>query len=58
VPVGGSFVYSHNKILMDKLASLYPGRCSINSVLDIFMTILELGKFGYKNLIVEREMNF
>lgn len=58
VPVGGSIVYSNNDSYLDKLASLYPGRCSINTVLDIFMTILEMGTNGYKNLIKEREANF
>jgi O-phospho-L-seryl-tRNASec:L-selenocysteinyl-tRNA synthase len=58
VPVGGSIVYSSNKIYMEKLANLYPGRCSINSVLDLFMTLLEMGIDGYKNLIEERERLF
>lgn len=51
VPVGGSLIYSHNKILMGKLAGFYPGWCSINSVLDIFVTLLEMGKNGHKKLI-------
>jgi O-phospho-L-seryl-tRNASec:L-selenocysteinyl-tRNA synthase len=44
VPVGGSIVYSQNKILIEKLENLYPGRCSINVVLDMFVTLLSMGK--------------
>ena len=47
VPIGGSLVYSHNKIFMKNLSNLYPGWCSINIVLDMFITLLELGKKGY-----------
>lgn len=58
VPVGGSIVYASNKSLIDNLANQYPGRCSINSVLDIFITILEMGVNGYKKLMDEREKNY
>lgn len=58
VPVGGSIVYSSNKSLIEELANLYPGRCSINVVLDVFVTILEMGVNGYKKLIKEREEIF
>lgn len=58
VPVGGSIVYSSNKVYMNNLANLYPGWCSINAVLDLFMTLLELGLSGYQKLVKEREENF
>ena len=58
VPVGGSLVYSSNLKYMESIASLYPGRCSINTVLDMFITLLEMGKNGYSDLIQKWEENF
>ena len=43
-PVGGSFVWSPNKNLITGLSQNYPGRAGINSVLDLFLSLLGLGK--------------
>lgn len=39
-PVGGSIVFSTNKKLIETLSSNYPGRAGINSVLDLFISLL------------------
>ena len=36
VPVGGSFVYSSNSSLIEKIKKNYPGRASINQLLYLF----------------------
>jgi len=43
---------------MDFLSKNYPGRAGINSVLDLFISLLSLGKNELKRLRKERRENF
>lgn len=58
VPVGGAIVASSNKKLVDAVAKRYAGRGSSSQTLDVFMTLLSLGKEGYTRLVQERKENF
>lgn len=53
-PVGGSFIYSSNKEIINEIGENYPGRASISPILDLFITLLETGKSKYKYLMKER----
>ena len=44
VPVGGSFVFSNQKELLEKVSAKYPGRASGSPVVDLFITLLSMGK--------------
>ncbi|GAM23397.1 hypothetical protein SAMD00019534_065720 [Acytostelium subglobosum LB1] len=55
VPVGGAIVASPNEKLIDTLAKNYPGRASGAPILDMFITLLSMGKQGYKALLDERK---
>lgn len=57
VPVGGALV-SGNEEFVEKVAKSYAGRASSSQTLDVFMTLLSLGKNGYLNLVKERESVF
>lgn len=43
-PVGGAIVWSSKKENIKKLSENYPGRAGINSVLDLFLSLLGMGK--------------
>ena len=58
VPVGGSIVLTYNFELFDKLSHAYPGRASITPTIDIFITLLSMGKQGLINLINKRKILF
>jgi O-phospho-L-seryl-tRNASec:L-selenocysteinyl-tRNA synthase len=58
VPIGGSVVYSSNCKLIDKIKKNYPGRASISPLIDLFVTILEMGKNKYKQLIKDRKEKY
>jgi len=58
VPVGGSFIYSSNENLVQKIKKNYPGRASISPIIDLFITFLEMGKNKYKALIKERKEKY
>ena len=58
VPVGGSFIYSSNEDLVQKIKKNYPGRASISPIIDLFITFLEMGKNKYKVLIKERKEKY
>lgn len=56
VPVGGSLVYSGTKGgFARKTAEAYPGRASISPLLDLLITLLEMGREGLKKLLKERK---
>jgi len=51
-PVGGSIIFSASKgedALTSKIAKNYPGRASMSPVLDLFITLLEIGKSDIKD---------
>ena len=52
-PVGGSIVISPLKkdSLVHKIASNYPGRASMSPKLDLFITLLQMGKNGYRSIL-------
>eukprot|EP00759_Apiculatamorpha_spiralis_P014990 PhF_6_TR21690/c0_g1_i2/m.30972/K03341/SEPSECS; O-phospho-L-seryl-tRNASec:L-selenocysteinyl-tRNA synthase len=51
VPVGGAVVTSPSKELIDAIAEIYPGRASASPIVDVFITLLSLGKEGYRDLL-------
>ncbi|ANQ06614.1 PLP-dependent aminotransferase [Plasmodium coatneyi] len=58
VPVNGGIVFSSDKKKMKELKKHYPGRTPVHAYLDLFITLLELGKKKILNLRKEREENF
>lgn len=50
VPVGGSIIYGNDKKLIKSISELYPGRASAAPILDLFITLLSMGKEGYLQL--------
>jgi O-phospho-L-seryl-tRNASec:L-selenocysteinyl-tRNA synthase len=58
VPVGGSLVYSSNDDLVNRIKKNYPGRASMAPILDLFITLLEMGKNRYKQLIKDRKEKY
>ena len=55
VPVGGSIVGSFDQSFVDNLGKMYPGRASIQPILDLFISFLSMGSEKYKELLVERK---
>ena len=55
VPVGGSIVASANEELITKVSQVYPGRASSSPIVDLFITLLSLGKEGWKELRESRK---
>ena len=55
-PVGGSVVVSPMKkdSLVQKIASNYPGRASMSPKMDLFITLLQMGKNGYRSLLANQ----
>ena len=58
VPVGGSIVFSSNAKLIEEVGKIYPGRASMGPIMDLFITLLSMGKRKYLELIKERKENF
>lgn len=60
VPVGGSFIYSPKKSasLIEKISKNYPGRASISPILDLFITLLQMGKKTLLELVSTQKQNF
>ena len=58
VPVGGSIVFSSSQEVIDSVSSLYPGRASMSPVMDLFITLLAMGRVGLERLLKERKDNF
>lgn len=56
VPVGGSIVFSYKKEMLAKVSELYPGRGSAAPILDLFITLLEMGKEGRIMLCVNNRV--
>ena len=54
--MGGSVVISPLKkdSLVQKIASNYPGRASMSPKLDLFITLLQMGKNGYRSLLANQ----
>lgn len=57
VPVGGAIVAGQGE-LIELVSKQYAGRASSSQTLDVFMTLLSLGKSGYIELVESRESVF
>ena len=58
VPVGGSIVASIvDAQFIDELATIYPGRASVSPILDLFITLLEMGKHQWNKMRRDQEEN-
>uniref|UniRef100_A0A1Y1N0T5 O-phosphoseryl-tRNA(Sec) selenium transferase n=3 Tax=Photinus pyralis TaxID=7054 RepID=A0A1Y1N0T5_PHOPY len=55
VPVGGAVIAAFNVGLLEQISKTYPGRASSSPVMDSFITLLHLGKNGYRDLIMKRD---
>lgn len=52
VPVGGSIIYCPNKKgIVEDVNTMYPGRASSGPVIDLFLTLAEMGASKYKELL-------
>ena len=40
------------------MATNYPGRASMSPILDVFITLLEMGRSGYRNILSTQKENF
>ena len=61
VPVGGSILYSPDKAkdgIISKVNKIYPGRASSSPIIDLFVTLLQMGETNFKQLLKERKDNF
>lgn len=58
VPVGGSIIIGFNEDTLKNVSKSYPGRASSSQSLDVFMTLLSLGRDGISKLLIERKENF
>ncbi|KAM7534272.1 hypothetical protein Aperf_G00000114308 [Anoplocephala perfoliata] len=56
VPVGGAIIAGFSKELVKEVAEFYPGRASGTPSLDVFATLLYLGRRGWERLCDEREV--
>ncbi|XP_063694910.1 O-phosphoseryl-tRNA(Sec) selenium transferase-like [Bolinopsis microptera] len=54
VPVGGSIVAGFTKEIISSLSQSYPGRGSSAPILDLFITLLSMGREGFFQLLEER----
>mmetsp|Transcript_17354 Transcript_17354/g.25723 ORF Transcript_17354/g.25723 Transcript_17354/m.25723 type:complete len:464 (+) Transcript_17354:164-1555(+) len=55
VPVGGAVVCGPNKDLIKSIGKAYAGRASSSPVIDMFVTLLSMGRKKYAELLEERE---
>lgn len=53
--VGGAIVTSPSKKFIEAFAKLYPGRASMSPILDVFITLLSLGRDGLKGIRQRRK---
>ncbi|KAK4883523.1 hypothetical protein RN001_006842 [Aquatica leii] len=58
VPVGGTVIASFDPNILTKISKTYPGRASSTPIVDSFITLLHLGKNGYRELVDDREAMF
>lgn len=58
VPVGGSFLFAQNNDLLDQISGKYPGRASSSPIVDLFITLLSMGKSSIRLLRKERKECF
>ncbi|XP_058824108.1 O-phosphoseryl-tRNA(Sec) selenium transferase [Topomyia yanbarensis] len=55
VPVGGAIIAGFDENVINLVSESYPGRASSSQTLDVLITLLSLGKNGYRRLVAERK---
>lgn len=55
VPVGGAIVCSSSEAMVAAVSKCYPGRASVAPTLDFFITMLQMGRNGYRQLLQQRK---
>ena len=58
VPVGGSIIFSSDEKIINSVSSIYPGRASMSPIVDLFITLLSMGRNTFTKLLKERTENF
>lgn len=54
VPVGGAIIFGPDSCIIERVAKRYAGRASISHVIDLFITLVGLGRSGLERLKNER----
>ncbi|EER10891.1 hypothetical protein Pmar_PMAR015694, partial [Perkinsus marinus ATCC 50983] len=57
VPIGGSIVIGQSDLVSD-VGGGYPGRASMSPILDLFITLMSLGKSGWLSMLRKRREMF
>lgn len=55
VPVGGAILATGSEDFFKKVTGNYPGRASAAPILDLFITLLSMGKTGFEGLLNQRQ---
>lgn len=55
VPVGGSIVAGPSKAFVDSVSKIYPGRGSASPILDLFITLVAMGRPEWKGYLTDRK---
>ena len=55
VPVGGSIIASASSDTLKHISQTYPGRASSSPIIDLFITLLSMGRNGYTQLLKDRK---
>lgn len=50
VPVGGSVIFTQKPELCKQISEKYPGRACGGPIVDLFITLLQMGKSGLRKL--------
>lgn len=54
--MGGAILASSDTIFLQSVSSNYPGRASIAPIMDLFISLLSLGKSGFKSILDQRRL--
>lgn len=54
VPVGGAIVFGPRKAMVERIAARYAGRAGMSHVIDLFITLMGLGRKGVSELKKKR----
>lgn len=54
VPVGGAIIFGPDPGIIERIVKRYAGRASISHVIDLFITLIGLGRSGLERLKTER----
>ena len=54
VPVGGAIIASPDADKVSLVSKMYPGRASMAPIMDLFITLLSMGRSGLATLVQER----